>query len=64
MAHIDVAAEVVIEAVLEYVVQNKVAAASARLDLFERRRRLMEDSAAYLDAERGQEVLPAGDRTS
>ncbi len=39
----------VIEAALAHVVQNKVEAAYARSDLFERRRRLMDDWAAYLD---------------
>ena len=40
----------VIEAALAHVVQNKVEAAYARSDLFERRRRLMDDWAAYLAA--------------
>ena len=39
----------VIEAALAHVVQNKVEAAYARSDLFERRRRLMDDWAAYLE---------------
>ena len=39
----------VIEAALAHVVGNKVEAAYARSDLFERRRRLMDDWAAYLD---------------
>jgi len=38
----------VIEAALAHVVQNKVEAAYARSDLFERRRLLMDDWAAYL----------------
>ena len=38
----------VIEAALAHVVQNKVEAAYARSDLFDRRRRLMDDWAAYL----------------
>ena len=38
----------VIEAALAHVVPNKVEAAYARSDLFERRRRLMADWAAYL----------------
>ena len=38
----------VIEAALAHVVQNKVEAAYARSDLFERRRRLMDDWAGYL----------------
>ena len=42
----------VIEAALAHVVQNKVEAAYARSDLFERRRILMDDWAAYLDSER------------
>ncbi len=43
----------VIEAALAHVVQNKVEAAYARSDLFERRRRLMDDWAAYLAATPG-----------
>ena len=46
----------VIEAALAHVVQNKVEAAYARSDLFERRRILMDDWAAYLGEERGQAV--------
>ena len=46
----------VIEAALAHVVQNKVEAAYARSDLFERRRQLMDDWSAYLDEERGQVV--------
>ena len=38
----------VVEAALAHVVQNKVEAAYARSDLFERRRQLMADWAAYL----------------
>ena len=38
----------VIEAALVHVVRNRVVAAYARLDLFERRCRLMEDWARYL----------------
>ena len=38
----------VIEAALAHVVQNKVVAAYARSDLFERRRRLMDDWAEYV----------------
>ena len=41
-----------IEAALAHVVQNKVEAAYARSDLFDRRRRLMDDWAAYLDRQR------------
>ena len=39
----------VVEAALAHAVQNKVEAAYARSDLFERRRRLMDDWAAYLN---------------
>ena len=46
----------VIEAALAHVVQNKVEAAYARSDLFERRRRLMNDWSAYLDGASGQVV--------
>ena len=42
----------VIEAALAHVVQNRVEAAYRRTDLFERRRRLMDDWAAYLAGER------------
>ena len=42
----------VIEAALAHVVQNKVEAAYARSDLFERRRRLMDDWSDYLAATR------------
>ncbi len=42
----------VVEAALAHVVQNKVEAAYMRSDLFERRRRLMNDWAAYLASER------------
>ena len=38
----------VVEAALAHVIQNKVEAAYARSDLFERRRRLMDDWAAYI----------------
>ncbi len=41
----------VIEAALAHVVQNKVEAACARSDLFDRRRRLMDDWSAYLASE-------------
>ena len=41
----------VIEAALAHVVQNKVEAAYRRTDLFDRRRRLMNDWAAYLSGE-------------
>ena len=46
----------VIEAALAHVVQNKVEAAYARSDLFKRRRRLMDDWAAYLAGAGGQVV--------
>ena len=53
----------VIEAALAHVVQNKVEAAYARSDLFDRRRRLMDDWAAYLDGTRGerQSAAPSGE---
>ena len=47
----------VIEAALAHVVQNKVEAAYARSDLFERRRRLMNDWAEYL-ARKGPVTRP------
>ena len=46
----------VIEAALAHVVPNKVEAAYARSDLFERRRLLMDDWAGYLDGRRGQVI--------
>ena len=46
----------VVEAALAHVVRNKVEAAYARSDLFERRRWLMDDWADYLDGARGQVV--------
>ena len=49
----------VIEAVLAHVVQNRVEAAYRRTDLFERRRKLMDDWAAYLAGERREpEAVP------
>ena len=48
----------VIEAALAHVVQNKVEAAYARSDLFERRRRLMDDWASYLGGNRRHEGVP------
>ena len=45
----------VIEAALAHVVQNKVEAAYARSDLFERRRRLMDEWASYLDGQDGSD---------
>ena len=47
----------VIEAALAHTVRNQTGAAYARSDLFERRRHLMNDWAAYLDGRRGQ-VIP------
>jgi len=41
----------VIEAALAHMVRNRVEAAYARSDLFERRRRLMDDWAGYLVGE-------------
>jgi hypothetical protein len=41
----------VVEAALAHVVGNQTEAAYARSDLFERRRRLMDDWAAYVDGE-------------
>ena len=43
----------VVEAALAHVVRNRVEAAYARSDLFERRRRLMDEWAAYLATTRG-----------
>ena len=48
----------VIDLALAHVETNKTRAAYARSDLFERRRRLMDDWAAYLSGERAQEVIP------
>ena len=49
----------VIEAALAHVVQNRVETAYRRTDLFERRRRLMDDWAAYLaDKSRDPEAGP------
>ena len=47
----------VVEAALAHTVQNPTEAAYARSDLFERRRRLMDDWANYLNGTRGQ-VIP------
>ncbi len=47
----------VVEAALAHTVQNPTQAAYARSDLFKRRRRLMDEWAAYLSGERGQ-VIP------
>ncbi len=49
----------VIEAALAHVVQNKVEAAYARSDLFERRRRLMGEWAAYLNGARNGHAAPS-----
>ena len=46
----------VVEAALAHTVRNQTEAAYARLDLFERRRYLMDDWAAYLSEERGEVV--------
>ena len=46
----------VVEAVLAHTVRNQVEAAYWRTDLLERRRRLIEDWAAYLSSERGHVV--------
>ena len=46
----------VIEAALAHTVRNKVEAAYARSDLFERRRQLMDEWATYLSGARGQVV--------
>ena len=43
-----------IEAALAHVVRNRVEAAYARSDLFERRRTLMDDWARYLARESGE----------
>ena len=48
----------VIEAALAHVVRNRVEAAYARSDLFERRRTLMDDWARYLDQGMGQDREP------
>ena len=48
----------VIEAVLAHVVRNRVEAAYARSDLFERRRVLMDDWARYLDQGTGEDAEP------
>ena len=48
----------VIEAALAHVVRNRVEAAYARSDLFERRRVLMEDWARYLDQGSGEDREP------
>ena len=47
-----------IEAALAHVVRNRVEAAYARSDLFERRRVLMDDWARYLDQGMGEDRKP------
>ena len=47
----------VIEAALAHVVRNQTEAAYARADLFERRRRLMDDWMGFLDRRRRQEKI-------
>ena len=54
----------VIEAALAHTVRNPTEAAYARSDLFERRRRLMDDWATYLSGVRGHVVVDAGDHPS
>ena len=48
----------VIEAALAHVVRNRVEAAYARSDLFERRRTLMDEWARYLAQGRGEDSEP------
>ena len=48
----------VIEAALAHVVRNRVEAAYARSDLFERRRVLMDDWAGYLAQGTGEDPAP------
>ena len=48
----------VIEAALAHVVRNRVEAAYARSDLFERRRVLMDDRAGYLAQGTGEDPEP------
>ena len=50
----------VVEAALAHTVRNPTEAAYARSDLFERRHRLMDDWAAYLEEPRSQ--VPATER--
>ena len=54
----------VVEAALAHTVQNPTEAAYARSDLFERRRRLMDELAAYLRGARGQAWHDDGNRAS
>jgi len=46
----------VAEAALAHVVQNKVEAAYARSDVFEKRRKMMDSWAGYLELRRGEVV--------
>ena len=48
----------VVEAALAHTVQNPTEAAYARSDLFERRRRLMDDWAAYLSGAHEHVIAP------
>ncbi len=54
----------VVEAAPAHIVQNKVEAAYARSDLFERRCRLMDDWAAYLERNRGPQGCSADEARS
>ena len=54
----------VVEAALAHTVQNPTKAAYARSDLFERRRRLMDDWAAYLSGAHGQVWHDDGNQAS
>ena len=54
----------VVEAALAHTVQNPTEAAYARSDLFERRRRLMDDWSTYLSGARGQVWHDDGNRAS
>ena len=51
----------VVVAALAHTVQNPTEAAYARSDLFERRRRLMDDWAAYLNGQPQSDTLTASD---
>ena len=51
-----------VEAALAHTVRNPTEAAYARSDLFERRRRLMDDWAAYLSGTHGQVWHDDGNR--
>ena len=54
----------VVEAALAHVVRDKVEAAYARSDLFERRRWLMNDWAAYLGGTRRPALTPVSERNT